>query len=34
VFVLSTTCVTRDSSSLLISKSQGARWALETIRHP
>jgi hypothetical protein len=34
VFALSTTCVTRDSSSLLIYKSLGAVWAVESKRHP
>jgi len=34
LFGLSNPCVTRDSSSLLISQSVGAVWAGEFIRHP
>jgi hypothetical protein len=32
--VLSNPCVTRDSSSLMISQSVGSVWAGEFIRHP
>jgi len=31
---LSNPCVTRDSSSLLISESIGAVWAVESMRQP
>jgi hypothetical protein len=31
---LSNPCVTRDSSSLMISKSLRAVWAVESMRHP
>jgi hypothetical protein len=34
LFGLSNPCVTRDSSSLMISKSQGADWAVKSTRHP
>jgi hypothetical protein len=34
VLGLSNPCVTRDSTSLMISQSQGAVWAVESVRHP
>jgi hypothetical protein len=34
VFGLSNPCVTHDSSSLMISESLAAVWALQTGRHP
>jgi len=34
VFGLLNPCVTRDSNSLMISNSQGAVWAVESVRHP
>jgi len=34
VFALSTTCVSRESSSLVISESIGAVWAVESVRQP
>jgi len=34
LFGLSNPCVTRDSSSLMKSQSQGAVWAVESVRHP
>jgi len=34
MFWLSNPCVTRDSSSLMISESLGAVWAVESMRHP
>jgi hypothetical protein len=34
VFGVSNPCVTRESISLMVSESQGAIWAVESVRHP
>jgi hypothetical protein len=34
VFGLSNPCVTRDSSSLMVSESLAVVWAVESLRHP